>query len=99
MKNIPLTEPKNEEVLKILYSMMSFTPSEINDLYNQRANHKAAKQGNPRAASTNAGNSSSFTGAYEEEPKKKGWFNFGGTKKDQNTSAGNIAPMQKPIKR
>ena len=34
LKNIPLTDPKNEEVLKILHSMMGFTTTEINDLYN-----------------------------------------------------------------
>ena len=40
LKNLPLTEQKNEELLKIIYSMMEFTPEEINELYNQRVNVK-----------------------------------------------------------
>jgi hypothetical protein len=33
LKNLPLTDPKNEELLKIIYSMMEFTPNEISELY------------------------------------------------------------------
>ena len=40
LKNLPLTDPKNEELLKIIYSMMEFTPNEISELYSQRANAK-----------------------------------------------------------
>ena len=74
LKNLPLTEQKNEELLKIIYSMMEFTPDEINELYNQRVNVKVNSK--PKLASTKAGGtsaggntSSSFTGATEEEVK------------------------------
>jgi hypothetical protein len=40
LKNLPLTDPKNEELLKIIYSMMEFNANEINDLYSQRLNVK-----------------------------------------------------------
>lgn len=40
LKNLPLTDAKNEELLKIIYSMMEFTPNEITELYNQRVNVK-----------------------------------------------------------
>lgn len=48
MKNLPLTEPKNEELLKIIYSMMEFTPNEINELYNNRVNVKVNPKKMPR---------------------------------------------------
>ena len=74
LKNLPLTEQKNEELLKIIYSMMEFTPDEINELYNQRVNVKVnskAKIGSTKAGGTSAGGntSSSFTGATEEQVK------------------------------
>ena len=74
LKNLPLTEQKNQELLKIIYSMTEFTPDEINELYNQRVNVKVNSK--PKLASTKAGGtsaggntSSSFTGATEEEVK------------------------------
>ena len=36
LKLTPLTENKNEELLKIIYSMMDFTPPEINELQASR---------------------------------------------------------------
>jgi hypothetical protein len=32
LKNLPLTEPKNEELLKIIYGMTEFNPNEIREL-------------------------------------------------------------------
>lgn len=53
LKNLPLTEAKNEELLKIIFSMMEFTPTEIQDLYNNRVNVKV----NSKSTGNKTGNS------------------------------------------
>ena len=53
LKNLPLTEAKNEELLKIIFSMMEFTQTEIQDLYNNRVNIKV----NSKSSGNKTGNS------------------------------------------
>ena len=44
LKNVQLTDLKNEELLKIIQRWMEFTPNEISELYNQRASLKLNSQ-------------------------------------------------------
>ena len=44
LKNVQLTDLKNEELLKIIQRWMEFTPNEISELYNQRASLKVNSQ-------------------------------------------------------
>jgi hypothetical protein len=93
LKNIPLTEAKNEELLKIIYSMMEFSTNEINELYNMRVTVKVnSKPGKP---SSSGNTSASFTNSNDQskDQPKKGWFGGFGAKKDLSTTA------DKPIKR
>ena len=77
LKNLPLTDLKNEELLKIIYSMMEFTTDEINELYNQRVNVKVNSKQKPGQKSTTStgaaqnNTSSSFTGNIDEEAKEQ----------------------------
>jgi len=82
--------------------MMEFTPNEIQELYNNRANLKVnTKSTGNKTGNSQGNNSSSFTDAQvAEEPKKKtSWFGFGAAKKDQNVSAGPAGPSPKPVRR
>lgn len=105
LKNIPLTDSKNEELLKIIYSMMEFTPTEMTELYNNRVAVKVnSKQKTPSNHGT-LNTSNSLTTSTEEvklnaPPKKTGFTSwFGGGKKDTaNTSAGLPSPKPQPRK-
>ena len=71
LKLTPLTENKNEELLKIIYSMMDFTPPEINDLQSSRmvlkgSNSKVVQQ----LASQGSGSRSNTSGISSEGEKK-----------------------------
>lgn len=71
LKNCPLTDRNNEELLSIVFSMMEFTKDEIADVQEVRAQ----KSRGGRAASVSSGGMGGGTDPGDEEKKKsKGIF-------------------------
>ena len=44
LKNTPITDKQNEDLLKVIYSMMEFTKEEITELANNRMSLKGGKK-------------------------------------------------------
>ena len=71
LKNCPMTDRNNEELLKIIFGMMEFTPEEVSFVQEQRLNTSNNNKKNPssRAHSVSSGGPSGTE--PEEEGKKK----------------------------
>ena len=90
LRNVPLGEQRNEEILAPIYSMMSFTPAEIQELKIARINARDQKQGKgsslKKGNSTQGNSNASLSREEEGQPKKKGLLGRMFTKKSRDGS-------------
>lgn len=111
LKNVPLTDAANEALLKIIFSMMSFTDADVVELNlsrmvlkgsNQKASQMLQKQGSTSKSNMSSGLNIS-TGSDQQEKKKKGLLSIfnrnSKTNEKGNSSRGEqtaLAPQPKP---
>jgi hypothetical protein len=74
LKSTPLTEKQNEELLKIIYSMMEFSAAEIQELASARMVLKGGKSQKGNSNGNSRSNTSNNVTDEDGTKKKSGLF-------------------------